>query len=987
MHLAKGKFVYSVVAGLFGFCLSTSNAQVTSGTLRGQVADQLGGLIIGAEVTVTNETGTRKSVVTDNTGNYQITNLAPGNYVLHVAAKGFETYERSDLKMLSGQIVLIKVTLSIARVEQIVTTSDDSAALNTEPENNAGAIVMHSRELDALPDDPDELASALQALAGPSAGPNGGQIFVDGFTNGHLPSKTSIREVRINQNPFSAEFDKIGLGRIEVFTKAGADRVHGQGSFTFGDESLNSRNPFITKRAPFQERSVTATLSGPIIVNKASIFVDFADRRTDGNTVINASILDSSLNTVKFNRAVGTPQYRTNITPRLDYQPNRKLTIVGRYSFSSDSTKGAGLSDLTLPSTAYAISNNVHTAQVVSTAVLNEKVINETRFQYISKQTKENPDSTEASLSVLDAFIGGGAQIGISSNHDNRWELQNSTLFGFTKHTIRIGGRLRRLEMVDVSSLNFGGTFIFGGGVAPQLDTNDQPVFEANGQPKLVTITSLERYRRTLLFQQRGLPSSQIRVLGGGATQFSIATGNPLTKISQVDLGAFIQDDWRLRPNFTVGLGLRYETQTNIHHWLDFAPRVSFAWAPTSNAPGTPKTVVRGGFGVFYDRVSENLTLQSNRFDGMSQHRFVVNNPDFFPSKPSVESLINTHLSENITGTSKTLRTPYTLQSAISVERQLPGKLTLSVGFINARTVHLLRSRNINAPLPGTFDSITQNFARPFPNYENIFEYESSGVSDQNQLVVNLKNQVNRHFSFFANYTVGRLNSDTDGADTFPSNQYDLSGEYGRSALDTRHRFVFVGVIDLPRGFSLNPFIVVRSGMPFNITTGRDANGDSLFNERPALAVSSSKSGVVATSYGSLDTNPEPGERIVPRNFGEGPNFIAFNLRISRTFGFGRSSENSVSKSDSSKDKKPSSDTQRSLNIYGNTAPKQHYQLTVSVQIRNILNRSNLGLPIGNLSSPLFGRSNSLAPSSGFGISGDPVTANRRMELQARLSF
>ena len=989
MRLAQRKIARIALALTLMFSAWVIQAQQSSGTLRGRVVDELGGLVTGARITVKDASGVEKTAVTDASGSFQLSALAPGRYVLQASAPGFALYEKRDLEVSAGTSTIFTIPLTVAPLRQEVTTNA-SPALNIDPESNAGAIILKSKELDALPDDPDELANALQALAGPSAGPSGGQIFIDGFTSARLPSKESIREVRINQNPFSAEFERIGLGRIDIVTKPGADKFHGQGSFNFGDESLNSRNPFAPTRVPFQERNYSASVSGPIKARKASFFVDFGRRETDGNVIINASILDSALNITRFNSGVLTPQRRTNFSSRFDYQVNRKNTIIGRYTVGRATFKNSGLSDQTLPSVAYPSASTEQVVQLTETAILSPKVINETRFQYVLRHSKADGDNSLPTINVLDAFTDGGAQIGMSSNSDHRWELQNYTLYAPPNHTLRIGGRLRGVHVTDSSPLNFGGTFTFGSGNGPQLSSDNKVVLDGNAQPLFVKVTSIERYRRTLLFQQQGLSASEIRALGGGATQFSIATGSPLAKVNQIDFGPFIQDDWRLRPNFTLSLGLRYETQTNIHDRTDFAPRVSFAWGLGANKTQSPAMVMRGGFGIFYDRFPENLTLYATRFNGINQQRFVINNPDFFPTVPSGEFFASLQVPQTITRVAQDLKTPYTMQSAVSVERQLPLRLIVSATFINTRTVHGLRSRNVNAPLPGTFDpSAPGSGTRPLGDVGNVLEYESSAWLNQNQLLINIKNQVNSRFSFFATYNLSKANADSDGVDSFPANSYDLHSEYGRSALDTRHRFVFVGVVDFPRGFSLNPFIVMRSGLPFNIITGRDANGDALFAERPALVTEPSKPRVVATPFGALDPDSDVGQQIIPRNFGEGPGFIAVNIRISKIFGFGSIPEKSGAQSSATqKQKKPTGgEGQRTLNIYGNAPLKQRYQLTFSVQVRNLLNRSNFGLPIGNLGSLFFGRPNSLAPSSGFGISGDPVVANRRIETQIRFTF
>jgi len=977
MPLLKSCFIYAGIIVSLVLCALSSSAQQRTGSLRGHIVDQLGGSIIGAQITVANKNGMQRVTSSDPAGNYVIATLAAGTYILQARAEGFSVYEQTDVRVSPDQVAVLNISLEIAVLKQEVTTLA-AANVNTDPENNAAAIILRDAELDALPDDPDELANALQALAGPSNGPEGGQIFVDGFSSGHPPAKQSIREVRINQNPFSAEFDKIGLGRVDILTKPGANSFHGQATFGFADEALNSRNPFITRRAPFQERSYAASLSGPLLVKKASFFADFVRRETDGNVAVNATVVDPALDVVPFNGAILTPRRNTSLSARIDYQLNRTNTLTARFTATHSNSRKAGLSDLTLPSVAYRSSAAEYVWQLTNTAVLKKNVINETRFQYLSERVADDGDNSAATVIVLGAFTGGGAQTGISSQRDQRWELQNFTLWAPGNHTVRAGGRIRGLSVLDVSSLNFGGTFVFAGGLAPQLNADNQIALGVNGQPQMLTITSIERYRRTLLFQH--LPAAQIRALGGGATQFSIAKGESLAKVNQVDFAPFIQDDWRLRPNLTLSLGMRYERQNNLRDRTDFAPRLSFAWAPGSRGTVVSRTVIRGGFGVFYDRVSQNLTLQVNRFNGRNQQRFVVSNPDFFFSPPPLGALLLSP--ETINRASENLRTPYTLQSAFGIERQLPRNLVLSATFINTKTVHALRSRNINAPLPGTTDlSRPDSGVRPLGSFDNVLEYESSGNFKQDQLLINLRNRVNKRFSFVATYNLSWANSDTDGADTLPANTYDLRGEYGRSALDSRHRFVFVGVIDLPHGLSLNPFLVMRSGLPFNITTGRDLDGDSAFTERPALAVDPSRLGVLVTRYGVFDPNPGPGMQIIPRNFGEGPGFVALNLRVSKTFGFGRPPESK------SKPGKSGREAQSALNIYGNATGSNHYQLTLSIQARNILNHSNLGLPLGTLSSPRFGQSNSLAPSSGFGISGESLVANRRLEAQVRLSF
>ncbi|MDQ3918439.1 MAG: carboxypeptidase regulatory-like domain-containing protein, partial [Acidobacteriota bacterium] len=870
---------------------ASASAQQSLATLRGQVADELGGVIVGATVTATDAAGVSKTATTDDQGRYVFTALAPGRYTVRVTQAGFAPYENAAVEVQSGRTEPLNIVLSVA-IEQEQVTVTAEAPVSTEPEQNAGALVLRGADLDSLPDDPDDLSEALQALAGPSSGSDeGAQIFVDGFTGGRLPPKESIREIRINRNPFSAEYDRLGYGRVEIFTKPGTDKFRGQAFFNFNNEKLNSRSPFAPTRAPYLSRRYGGNISGPISKKKASFFLDFERRDIDDNAFVQAVILDPSLNPVSFNQTLVRPTRQTTFSPRLDYQLNQTNTLVARYTFERRTNQNGDVGGFNLPSLAFNSETTQQTLQATETAVINKKIINETRFQYERERTSQQGSTLTPTINVQDAFVGGGAQIGLSFSNDDNIELQNFTSWTMGDHSLKAGARLRRDRLRDVSQRNFAGTFTFAGGLAPQLTANNQIVTDAGGNPVLTQITSIERYRRTLLFEQQGLTPAQVRALGGGPTQFSISGGNPEADVTYMDFDPFIQDDWRLRPNLTVSAGLRYEVQNNIHSNLNFAPRLAFAWSPSKD-PRNQKTVLRGGFGIFYTRFGQNLTLQATRFNGTNQQQFVVANStpdaqavlDLFPNVPTVAELSAFQIRRTVRQVAPDLEAPYTMQAAFSVDQKLPHNLTLSASYIAARTLHVLRSRNINAPLldPTTGRPLRDsggNLVRPDPTRGNVYQYESSGRFNQNQLIVNLNSRLSPRFSFGANYTLNGAHSDTDSAGSFPVNQYDLAGEYGRSAFDIRHRFSLYGSLSgLPWGLRLNPFITAMSGRPFNITIGRDLNADSLFNERPAFATDLTRASVRATPYGTFDLDPRPGQQIIPRNYGTGPAFFSVNM-------------------------------------------------------------------------------------------------------------
>ena len=992
----------------------SARARQASGELRGQVTDELGGLVVGATVTLTNASGVARSTETDRDGSYLFSEIGPGRYSMRVEARGFSLYERALVEVALGSRETLNLKLSVALEKQEVMVGLETS-LSTASENNASALVLGRAELEALPDDPDDLGAALQALAGPSAGPDGGQIFVDGFTDGRLPPKNSIREIRINSNPFSAEYNRLGFGRIEIFTKPGTDTFHGQASLNFSNQSLNSRNPFASRREPYRFLLYGANLSGPVIAKRASFFLDFERRDINDNSIINATILDPSLNFTPFALAVVTPQRRTTFSPRFDYQLNRKNTLVARYTYLRQGQENAGVGNFSLPSRAYHTSSTEQTLQLTETAVLSPLVINETRFQYSRRGNRLASDNAEPTINVLDAFTGGGATFGPTTALENRFELQNYTTFLLGRHALKAGVRLRDARIKEVSPVNFGGTFTFAGGLAPLLDANNQIVFEreaASGNlvPKLVQITSLERYRRTLLFERQGLTPAEILTRGGGPTQFSLASGNAEAGVAQDEFSLFVQDEWNLRPNLTLSMGLRYDAQNNLRGRLNLAPRAAFAYAPGVAAGGKTRTVIRGGFGIFFDRFSESLVLQANHFNEGDEQQFISTDPNIlglFPAVPTLAVLANSAASLTRLRLASNLQLPYIMQGAINLERQLPFKFVFTATWLGARAFHLLRSRNINAPLQGTFNPAQpETGIRPLGNASgNIFEYESSGRFNQNQLIVSLRNPVSSKMSIIVTYVLSKARGDTDGAETFPVNSYDLNGEYGRSDLDIRHRFNMTGVFSLKYGFSLNPFILAASGRPFNITTGRDANGDTLFTERPAFVTDPNQEGVIRTRFGVFNPNPRSGEPLVPRNYGTSASFFTVSLRVSKTWGFGQERRVAASSTPGPKQADEKKKQQRNASqasgasasgsllpdsnrsSFFGKAPDNPYKVTFSIVARNIFNRTNPGRSIGNLNSLLFGQSNFLAPPYGFGDIPESNAANRRIEAQIRFSF
>ena len=947
-------------------------------TLRGQVLDESGAVVPGAKVILAGPAKISKATTSAATdGSYSFNNLPPGLYTVQASAPNLILRQPAKILLKAGMQTL-DLLLNVAAENQQVTVADSGGpTIGTDAASNASAVVLRGTDLDALSDNPDDLAADLQSLAGPAAGPNGGTVFVDGFSGGELPPKNAIREIQINQNPFSPEYDKLGFGRIEIFTKPGTDKFHGSVGYNFANDATNSRNAYAALKAPFHLNELSGTLSGPIN-KRASFNFNLIREWVDNGNVINGVTLEpQTLVAAPFTGTLLSSLRRTGVTPRIDYQLSTNHTLTIRYSFNRDDVQNAGVGSLNLVSRGYHNIADSQTVQLTETAVLGASVVNEARFQYYRPTILSEANSAGFALQVLGAFNGGGAPIGHTTDTQNTYEFQNYTSVIRGVHAWRFGVRLREATDFNTSPQNFGGTFTFSGGLASQLDSDNMPVLDAAGQPVLINISSIESYRRTLLFQQIGLSASEIRQLGGGASQFSISSGSPLISGRQLDLGAFVGDNWRVRRNLTLNLGLRYETQTNIHDWRDIAPRIGLAWAPGSGS-GTnrSKSVIRAGFGIFYDRFSLANTLTARRYNGIVQQQYTISNPDFFPTVPSVESLSGPLPPSTIQQISSTLRAPYLTQSAMSFERQVPLNTTIAITYANSHGLHELRSADINAPLPGTYvPSIPDSGVFPFGRPGQVLLTESAGLYNQNQLILSVNCKASNDISLIGSYMYNRAMSNTDGIATFPAKPYDMAGEYGPAATDMHHRVALSGTVITKWGIHLNPLLTANTGPPFDITTGQDLYGDTLFNARPGIATDPFKPGVIETRYGLLDPNPTPGERLLPRNFGRGPGQIVLNLRVGRTFAFGSPREAGTTPHSGS-------GAGQSSTVLSSD---RRYSLTVSVRVRNLTNHNNPGPVIGNISSPLFGLANQPAGTSTSIFSEN--ANNRQVELQTRFTF
>ena len=869
----------------------------TTGTLRGHILDQTGALIPGAQITVTTSKGTTVGTGTASaSGTYVVHGLPAGSYVVQVTYTGFAPFVSEPIPLAAGQSKSLEIKMAVETTQQQVVVTDESGpTVSTDADANASAIVLKGSDLDALSDDPDELSNELQALAGPSAGPNGGQIYIDGFTGGTLPPKSAIREIRINQNPFSAEFDHIGYGRIEILTKPGTDTLHGRGFLQGNDSAFNTGNPFAPPPS-YHSIQYNGTVSGALN-KKASYFLSVEGRDNPDASIYTVGIpiqtagtgpyfipTNSSGNVINTTGAIYSPASRIEVSPRLDLQLGQKNTLTVRYQFERGSTSG-NFGSTSLPSQATGNTTSEHSIQMDDSQIISDRIVNETRFQYRLAPTDNTSVSTAPRVSVGGFFTGGGNSGQSSSDRSSHIELQNITTMTKGTQAIKFGTWLRDNRDANTSSSGFNGSFTFA-------DLNDY--------------TGAVNNFYTPGFCPAGGPVTSECGKTNLPTNMSITTGNEKYQANVFDAALFFQDDWKVNKFLTLSGGLRWESQNHVSDHSDFAPRLAFAYALDGHKKGTvQKTVVRGGYGFFYDRfgVGSLMGLEENHVSlSPSQQHYVITNPTCFNpvSLANISLATLTACNGNVAPTLQTqtfsqlkpsYHSPYNEQLGLSLERQLTKVSTLTLTYLHSNGVHQNATRDSNPyqNVPGAFNYGPNigSGQRLNPSFGVIDEIYPEAVFKQNQLITNLNARFTPNFSVSGFYALNFAHGDTGTA----SNSYNLKQDYGRAGFVRRNTVFLIANYSGKWGISYNPFLSAQSGRPFNITSNLDLTGDNFFNDRPSLAASSSScSGnpqYAQTSFGCLDTIPQSGEALLAPNLGTGPSSVTFNLRVSRSWGIG----------------------------------------------------------------------------------------------------
>lgn len=880
--------------------LVSAPAQQPDAVLSGTVVDPSGARITYAQIHI-HGSGLDRDLASNGVGSFSLL-LPAGSYSISASAPEFRTYSREDLSLRPGEHRDVSIRLLIATQAEEISV-DPSGGIN--PADNRNSLSFSGGQLDVLSSDPDTLRQQLIAMAGGGAGIMSPQIYVDGFSNGQLPPKAAIRSIRINSNPYSTVHDRLGFGRIEVETQAGGNKFHGDLDLGGTDVALNSRNPYTTAQPPYHQLLFRGDLSGPI-AKKTSFFLAGSSNDLQNNTVVNA-FDPTSLAAVS--EAVPNPQRTDLYSFRVDHQFSAANQINGRYAFSRTHLMNGGVGQLVLPSAGFTSETISHTVDLADNAILSPKIVNDARIQYMRTELRQDPNDTSASIVVQGSFNGGGSPAQAVHDNQTQVEVQENLSIDHGRHYIRAGLRYRRYLDSNFSNSGFNGQYIYP-------DLTDYPYVP---------------------------------------TQFSITAGQPNTAVSTADASIYAEDDWKLASNFTLSYGLRFETQTAIPDHIDPAPRVGFAWAIRPKGARVPVLTLRAGAGLFYDRFAIANLLQATRQNGTNQTTYVFQNPgsDCVMTSSGCAApaaTVPTAAQPTVYQVDPDLRSSYSLVTSVTAERAIGRIGAITLNYLHAHGDHLYLSRNINAPLPGTFDPTNPGTAvRPLGATQNIYQFTSEGEANSHIIFSNFNLQPTRKLMLFAFYVSEHTDADANGAASFASNSYNIRQDYGPEDANATQQIFVGGSWTLPWGLSVDPFISARSGRPFNIVTGTDLNGDTIYNDRPAFATDLSRPSVVHTALGNFDTDPLPSQKLVPYNYGRAPGLFWVDLQAKETLHIGPRSH------------VPAAARAQGAPPKAAAKPERPWALSFSVEAQNLFNHVNPGLPVGIVTSPFFGRPLSLA--------------------------
>jgi hypothetical protein len=768
------------------------------GSITGAVRDPSNAAIVGAQVSLFDGSGRRISqTTTDHAGNFHFDQLPFGDYQVQADQQKFNTIQ-VPFTLRAGDHTPIHIALPIAvPVEQVTVQLESSApVVNTEASGNLDVNTLDRSALDRVPVfDKDYVTTLSRFLNDSAIGTNGVTLVVNGIeANGPGVTPSAVKEVKINQDPYSSLYARPGRARIEITTKAGTPQFHGSVNFLLRDSAFDATPFYATSKPAEHRRFFEGSLTGPLSHNKKTTFLLSAEfDKDDQQAVVVAEDLNGAVN-----ENVPVPMQHYFISGRFFHDLKNGSQIWAGYSFEHETTNNFGVGGTVLPEAGTDSHFLEHEINVGYTRTFSPHWLNQLRFLIGHFDAPVISLTSAPQIVVSGAFTAGGAQ---ADTRRTEYHFDGADIVSY------VSGRNQLKFGIDVPDISRRGADDF---------TNRAGTY---------TFDSLADY-------QNAQPSTYLVQRGQGHLVFLERT-----------VAGFIEDNLRVKPTFSVTLGLRYYFQNFFHDDVNnLGPRIAFAFAPSVNS----KTVIRGGSGVFFDRTGPRPIADLLHFNGVNLQRFIVTNPSY-PVTPS--QLEGTQTSVVVLDPRANI--PYTVQYSLGIERQVTAKSTISASYVGFRGIGSFRSVDANAPSPPNYT------ARPNPNLGQERMIQSEGYQKSNGLEVTFRGKASKYFSGQIQYTLSKTNNNTSGITYFPGNSHDPNGDWALADTNRRHKFDLLASSQPLKALTLGMALSLYSGKPVNETTGNDDNHDGVVNDRP------------------------PG---VPRNGLSGPSFINLDLNAAHDF-------------------------------------------------------------------------------------------------------
>jgi len=777
--------------------------------VRGVVADPSGAIVPNAEVDLVDGSGAVAATLhSDGEGNFQIIAPTIGDYTLIVSEAGFDTVKTVVKLGPQGKTAMpapmLHIVLPISTMATTINVNAGNGEDLTAPEANSDTSVMSSQDLKSLPIFDNDYSTAMSAfLDSSSAGTGGSGLLVDGVESNHATvSASAVQEVRINQDPYSAQYYWPGRGQMEIITKSAADHYHGQFNFMFRDSALNAQNALAASKPAEQRRIYEGHVTGPIPHAKNSGFlVSFNRAEEDLDAVVLATTAAPTANnpTGLFQANVPAPTRETDFSTRASHQFGDKHSAYAQYTYEDWDAHNQGVGGQALASTGYSDHYREDDAILHADSTLNPILLNQLsvvleRFRATNQNASEAPQ-----VSVAGDFVGGSAQNDSVSTEYN-FRLNDTVSWTYGHHTIKTGINVPHMgRRAFDDNTNALGTYTFA------------PTLAADGVTVLTS--ALDNYTANR-------PSG-----------FTQNTGQVHFVYHQQELGTFIQDQWKVTDRFSLTPGIRYDWQNFLAtDRLTFSPRVSFAWVLDPDS----KMVVRGGGGLYYDRFGGGPLLDLARYQDAARRSISVSlRPDSEPGSgcypiSNADCPAIGEQPANFVKLQPGAKVPYQIQYGLSIERGFGKSGMASISAYSTRGIDRFRSVDINAPTPES--DYTE---RPNPEFGRIREMQPEGTFWGNGVDISYRGELNKYFTGFGRYTWSHIESNQEGIGWFPQNQYDPNQEWSNSGWDRRNRLGMYAIFNRESVANLSVGIFANAGAPWTVLTGADPYGDNLFNARP----------------------------------------------------------------------------------------------------------------------------------------------------------